>query len=318
MWIDTALPRNARRYRDSYSAAILLAPAIAILGVFGVAPIFYAVYLSLFRYRHGSFAFEGVGNYRRAFEDADFWASVEVTSYYTLLVVPATILVSLVAALLLRPIGRGRGALRTAYFLPYITSVVAAATVWRVLLNPQFGMVNALMESVGLPTQTWLLEPRGVLHIFSGGHIPFDWGPSLSLCCIVLFEVWHSAGFMIVVLIAALATVPRELEDAARIDGAGRWGTVWHVTVPMLAPTLFLLAVVGVIGAFQAFNSFYALTGGVPDASTRNLTMYIYATFYENQQIGYGAAMAAVLAMALGGLTLAQWRLLGRRVYYES
>lgn len=312
------MPRKTAKRRDTWAAAIMLTPALGILGLFGLAPIGYAAYMSLYRYRHGAATFQGVENYRRAFADTGFWASVEVTAYYTVLVVPATILVSLTIALLLRPVGRGRGALRTAYFLPYVTSIVAAATVWRVLLNPQFGMVNALMEFVGLPPQDWLLEPRGVLHLISGGRVPLEWGPGLGLCCIVLFEIWHSAGFMIVVLIAALANVPQELEDAARIDGAGRWHTIRHVTVPMLAPTLFLLAVVGVIGAFQAFNSFYALTGGVPDASTRNLTMYIYATFYENQQIGYGAAMAALLALALGGLTLAQWRLLGRRVYYET
>ncbi len=311
--------RSQRKpYRDSLTALVLLAPAFAILGLFGVAPIIYAAYLSLYRYRYGAVSFEGLGNYQRAMADADFWASVEVTGYYTVLVVPLTLLLSLVAAMLLRPIGRGRGLLRTAYFLPYITSIVAAATVWRVLLNPQFGMLNALLEFMGFPAQAWLLEPRGVLHIISGERIPLDWGPSLSLCCVVLFEIWHSAGFMIVVLIAALSGVPRELEDAARIDGAGRWRTTWSVTVPMIAPTLFLLAVVGVIGAFQAFNSFYALTGGVPDTATRNITMYIYATFYENQRIGYGAAMASLLALALAGLTLAQWRLLGRRVYYES
>lgn len=307
---------SIKRYRDTSTALILLTPALAVLGVFAIAPMIYAIYLSLFRYQ--PIAFNGMGNYRRAFEDAGFWSSVEVTMYYTLIVVPATMLLSLAAAMLLRPIGRGRGVFRTAYFLPYITSIVAAATVWRVLLNPQFGMANAFLELVGLPAQAWLLEPRGILHIISGSRIPLEYGPSLSLCCVIFFEIWHSAGFMIVVLIAALGGVPRELEDAARIDGAGRWRTTWYVTLPMLAPTLFLLAVVGVIGAFQAFNSFYALTGGVPDTATRNLTMYIYAVFYENQQIGYGAAMATLLAFALAGLTLAQWRLLGRRVYYES
>ncbi len=306
------------RHRESFAALVLLTPALAVLSAFGVAPIAYAVYLSVFRYRYGTTSFTGIGNYQRAFADSDFWASVEVTMYYTILIVPATLLLSLGAAMLLRPIGRGRGALRTAYFLPYVTSIVAAATVWRVLLNPQFGMVNALLEFVGLPAQAWLLEPRGALHIISGGWVPLEWGPSLSLCCIMLFEIWHGVGFMIVVLLAALASVPRELEDAARIDGAGRWRTAWSVTVPMLAPTLFLLLVVGVIGAFQAFNSFYALTGGVPDTATRNLTMYIYAMFYENQQIGYGAAMASLLALVLAGLTITQWRLLGRRVYYES
>lgn len=311
-------PVHASRKRETFTAFILLAPALAVLGTFGVAPMIYAGYLSLFRYRYSVVTFSGVDNYRRAIGDENFWASVEVTAYYTLLAVPATLMLSLATAMLLRTIGRGRGVFRTAYFLPYVTSIVAAATVWRVLLNPQFGMANALLEFFGLPAQAWLLEPRGILHIATLGYVPIEWGPSLSLCCIVFFEIWHSAGFMIVVLIAALASVPRELEDAARIDGAGRWQTAWSVTVPMVAPTLFLLAVVGVIGAFQAFNSFYALTGGVPDAATRNLTMYIYATFYENQQIGYGAAMASMLAIALAGLTLAQWRLLGRRVYYES
>src|SRR5690606_4357337 len=129
------------------------------------------------------------------------------------------------------------------YFLPYITSAFAAALVWRAMLNPQTGIVNRALGGLGIPAQQWLLEPRGVLHLISGGLVPVDAGPSLALCCVIAFDVWHGLGFAVVILLAGLASVPRELEDAARIDGANAWQVARHVTLPMLSPTLYFLSI---------------------------------------------------------------------------
>ncbi|MEX2015697.1 MAG: sugar ABC transporter permease, partial [Candidatus Hydrogenedentales bacterium] len=137
---------------------------------------------------------------------------------------------------------------------------------------------------------------------------------------VVVFDVWHQFGFMLVVLLAGLAALPREYDEAARIDGAGRLRAAWHVTLPLLSPVIFFLVVVGLLAAFQSFASFYALTGNGrgPLNTTESLTVHIYTSFYENGRLGYGAAVAVCLAIGLAGLTLAQWRLLGRRVYYEQ
>jgi len=163
----------------------------------------------------------------------------------------------------------------------------------------------------------WLLEPRGVLHLLTHGIVPPDAGPSLALCCVILFEIWHSSGFMIVVLLAGLAAIPRELEESARIDGANWYQLTRNVTIPLLSPTMFFLVVVGAIKSFQAFNSFYALTGDGSAGGTRNMTVYIYSNFYVFGKEGYGAAVATLLSLAIVVLTLVQWRVVGRRVYYE-
>lgn len=314
------LTLGGRNRRETPLAGGLLAPALAVLGVFGIAPIFYALYLSLYGPRDGAMVFTGLANYGEVLRASSFWNSVWVTVFYVLGTVPLTILISFVAADLLHRVTRFRGLLRTLYFLPFITSVVASATVWRVLLDPTAGIANELTAIFGIPAQTWLLEPRGVLHIVTNGMVPASFGPSLALCCIMLFEIWRSCGFMIVVFLAALSAIPREMEDAARLDGASGAQVARNVTLPLLSPTLFFLTVVSVIGSFQTFSSFYALTrdGRGPLDTTQNIIVYIYNTnFYQYERMGYGSAVAVLLALTLIALTLLQWRILGRKVFYQ-
>ncbi len=305
--------------RQSFLGYALVAPAMAILGVFGLYPLGFAVYMSFFEWRGRERTPVGWANYSDALTNADFWNSLSVTVYFALGTVPLTLVLSFVIARLLFQIQRLRGFFRTIYFLPFVTSIVAAAMVWRTLLDPGSGPVTLILQSMGFAPQQWLLEPRGILHLITGGKIAPAVGPSLALCCVMAFEIWRASGFMIVIFLAGLSAIPRELEEAARIDGAGPLRTALHVTLPLLAPTVLFLSIVGVIGAFQAFNSFYALTGDGrgPLDTTQNLVVYIYSNFYEYGRLGYGAAVAALLCAMLVALTLAQWRLLGRKVYYR-
>jgi multiple sugar transport system permease protein len=135
----------------------------------------------------------------------------------------------------------------------------------------------------------------------------------------MLFDVWHGLGFTVVILLAGLSSIPRELEEAARMDGASAWQVSRHVTLPMLSPTLYFLAVSGTIKGFQAFNSFYALTqsGGNTLGTTENMVLYLFANFYEFGRWGYGSAIAALLLAAIIGLTVIQARVARRWVYYE-
>ena len=252
---------RTRRFRDAPIAAFLLAPALLVLGVFGIAPLVFAVYMSLYGGKYGTGPFVGLGNYLEAFRTGAFWHSFLITVYYAAGTIPATLCISFTIAYGLYRIIRARGFFRTLYFLPYVTSAVAAAMIWRALFNPQFGVANEILGLFGAAPQQWLLEPRGVLNLITGGHIPASAGPSLSLCCIILFEIWHGSGFMIVVFLAGLTSIPRELEESARIDGASSFQVIRKVILPLLSPTVFFLAIVSVIKSFQAFNSFYALTG---------------------------------------------------------
>jgi len=314
--------RRTGPLKDAPLAGFLLAPALAVLGVFGVAPLVLAVYLSLFEGKGLNMRFGGLVNYSRALSQEGFWDSFLVTVYYAAGTIPLCLIVSFLVANGLYRLGRGRGLFRTLYFLPYVTSVVAAATVWRVILHPHVGLVNAMLQSWGFSADAlpqWLLEPNGAIHLLTGGVVSEDVGPSLALCCVILFDVWHASGFMIVILLAGLTTIPRELEEAATIDGAGPLQRAWHVTLPLISPTVFFLLIVSVIKGFQAFNSFYALTGNGrgPLDTTQNMTVYIFTNLYEYQRLGYGAAAATLLAVAIVILTLLQWRFVGRRVHYE-
>jgi ABC-type sugar transport system permease subunit len=317
--LDALVARIRRpRLRAHVTAYLLLLPSAVILGVFGIAPLLYAAVLSLYATRRGVGPYVRFGNYARAFDNPEFWNSVSVTLWYALGTVPVTLVASFIIANALNRIVRGRGLFRTAYFLPYVTSTVAAAMVWRLFFQPRYGLANALLVWLGFQPSQWLLEPRGVLFYLTDGRVPPDLGPSVALVCVMLFDIWHSSGFMIVILLAALAAIPRELEDAARIDGANGFQTIRNVVIPLISPTLFFLVIISLIRAFQAFNSFYALTGTGrgPNNSTQSLTVYIYSAF-EYGRWGYGCAVATVLAAGIILLTLAQWRVLGRRVHYE-
>ena len=317
--MDAALERIPRKsLREAATAYALLLPSLIMLGVFGVGPLVYAVVLSLYDSRRGVGPYVRFGNYEHAFHNPEFWNSVSVTAWYAFITVPLTIVVSFLVAEALFRVGRARGFFRTAYFLPYVTSTVAAAMVWRLFFQPRYGLANSLLAAVGAEPNAWLLEPRGLLYHLSEGRIAPEVGPSMALVCVMMFDIWHSSGFMIVVMLAGLAAIPRELEDAARIDGARWMRRTRHVVIPLLSPTLFFLGVIGLIQAFQAFNSFYALTGNGrgPGNSTQSLTVYVYGSF-EYGRWGYGSAVATLLAAAIVILTVVQWRVVGRRVHYE-
>lgn len=309
----------AARKRAAVQAYGYILPAMAVLGVFGLYPLGYALVLSLSARPEDGGGFVGPKHYVDALANEGFRDSVVVTLWYAIGTVPFTIALSVAIGIALFRVRRIAGVLRTAFFLPYVTSVVAAAMVWRELFEPSSGLFNALLGLVGLPGQTWLLEPRGVLHVMTGGAIAPGVGPSLALVCVIVFEVWRSCGFMVVLVLAGLAAVPRELEDAARIDGAGPWRVARHVTLPLLTPTLFFLSVIGMLHALQAFSDIYAMTGDGrgPLNTTQNLPVYIFTNFYEAGRIEYGSAVAVLLALGILMLTALQFGVLGRRVHYE-
>lgn len=312
--------RRARRGSDLWLGLFLLSPALTLLGVFAFIPLVSAFYMSLFDQDLISARFVGFGKYAIAFADPAFWSSVRVTLYYSACVVPLTMTLSFFIANALHRALWGRGFFRTLFFLPYVTSAVASALVWRAIFSHPRGVANLLLEHAGLPAQQWLIEERGLLHIITGGLVPESAGPSLALCCVILFDIWHTSGFMIIVFLAGLTAIPRELEEAARIDGAGALQVMRRVTLPLLSPTLFFLGIIGVIRAFQSFNSFYALTWrpdrGVP-AGTTNMILFIYKKLYEQHDFGYGAAVAVLFTTAIVALTILQWRFVGRRVHYS-
>lgn len=310
-------------WRETGLAYLYLLPALIVVIGFHLLPVGYAFWVSLHNWSIAQGRFVGSGNYERLLTDPDFHNALRTTLWFVVGTVPLELgLGLLIATLLFQPI-RGRGLYRTVFFLPYVTSTVAAAAVWTWLFNPQSGVANALLTSAGLPAQRWLQEPTGVLALFGsawGWSLP-GWaeGPSLALVSIALFSVWQGLGFTVVIYLAGLGNVPRELYEAGRIDGASERQLFRHITLPLLTPTTYFLIILGTIRAFQSFNQVYVMSidhRGGPVGTTQLATVFIYDTFYGQTRLGYGAAAAFILFGIVLLLTLIQVRFLGRRVDY--
>jgi multiple sugar transport system permease protein len=325
-WRSGLTGRIPRRWRDAGLAYLLLLPSALILGTFGFAPLVNALLLSFRDWRLVPGPWIGLRNYQQALtEEPQFWQSLGVTLWYVAGTVPLTLVLGYLIAELLHARIRGLGFYRTLFFLPYIVSPVAAAAVWRWILNPNFGVANAAMARVGAP-QAWLQEEAGLFHLLgqaAGIDLPaWAGGPSLALTCIIGVSVWHALGFAVVVLLAGLSAVPGDVLDAARLDGARGWSLLRDVKLPLLSPTLFFLLIVFTIRAFQTFTQIYVMSidnAGGPQGATRNITLYIVQSFNDHAPRlgpGYGSAVAMILFVIILALTLLQFRVLGRRVHY--
>jgi multiple sugar transport system permease protein len=187
---------------------------------------------------------------------------------------------------------------RAAFFVPYVSSVVAVALVWQWILNPDFGLLNGALAAVGMAPVDWLGDPR------------------TALVAVMLISVWVQLGYQMTVFLAGLQGIPPAYLDAARVDGAGAWQRFWRVTFPLLRPVVLFVLVTGVIGSFQVFTYVYVLTDGGPLHATDVIVYRIYQSAWEFLQFGYASALALLLFALLLGLTWAQFRLLGRRVEY--
>ncbi len=333
-----ARSQRARRFWRNVEGYAYVMPALLFLLVFQLLPIIYAFILSL----HDVSIVKGllpppateVGfkNYTKLFASPTFWQALANTIWYAVGTVSLGLVISLFFALLLsRPI-KGIGIYRTLYFLPYITSLVVSGIVWQWLFRSPDGrgpggLINYILSFFGANTSDFLGESRGIFKlgiqaIFGSGVDVPHWaeGPSLALCVIILLAVWYIVGFDIVVFMAGLANIPKELYDAAKVDGAQGWSLFRYITWPLLSPTTYFLLIVSTIGAFQAFTPIYVTAmppqgAGAPDGSTLTLTlMFNNAAFkYFNEGLGYASTIAMVLFVLLITLSIVQLRFVGRR-----
>lgn len=262
--------------------------------------------------------FIGIDNYIQLVQDHEFWLSLINTLYYVIGTVPCSLVISLLIALLLYRVVLARGFYRTIYFLPVITSLNAVALVWTWIYHPKFGLLNGFLSFFGFAPQRWLMEPTGIISLlfdpilgYIGLSIPtFLGGPSMALTAIILMSIWKGMGYNIVVLLAGLGTIPRELYEAASIDGAGPVSSFRHITLPLIAPTLYFLLITSTIASFQVFNQVYMMTQppGGPLGSTTVAVFYLYEKGFVDFEMGYASALAMVLFVILFAITLIQYR----------
>jgi multiple sugar transport system permease protein len=263
---------------DAIAAWIFLAPALILLSIFLIGPIAYLIYLS---FTTGSFTLTGVHwvgfrNYWRLVLNPDFWQVLGNTFYFTVATIIPSLIIPLGLATLLNQSIALRGLLRTAYFIPSITSLVAVGLGFRWLFQTQ-GPVNALLNILGLESIPWLGSPTWAMPV------------------LILFSSWKQLGFNLVVFLAGLQAIPPSRYEAAELDGANEWQKFWYITLPGLRPTLIFAAITTAIFTLRSFEQVYIITGGGPLNSTNLLVYYIYEQAFALFDFGYAAAAATVL-----------------------
>lgn len=294
--------RQTLRGREAITFYLFILPWVIGFLIFTCGPIVASLVLSFAEYDIVSpIQFIGLGNFKELFNDPLFYTSLSNTLYIVVLAVPLGMVVSFCLALLLNQKVRFMAAYRTAYFIPSIVPAVASAALWLYLLQPQWGLVNGFLELLGISGPGWLSSEL--------------W----SKPAIILMMVWASGGTMIIYL-AGLQDIPQVFYEAAEIDGANGWRKFWHITLPLMTPSIFFTLVLGMIGTFQIFAQIFVLTDGMggPQNSTLVYMIYLYRNGFNFFRMGYASAMAWVLFILILVLTWLQFRTASRWVYYEA
>ncbi|MEP7325302.1 MAG: sugar ABC transporter permease [Gemmatimonadota bacterium] len=290
--------KQAIQSRQSRAGWWFVAPALILIGVFFVLPVLAALALSFTDfdlYSIGDFAnirFVGLANYDALIHNPVFWLALKNTFYFALVTGPLTVSISLGAALLVNaPLVRARGLFRTIYFTPFVTTLVAVAIVWRYMYHPQYGLLNAFLGFFGVHPVNWLGDPH--------------W----AMPAIIMMATWKNFGYNMLILIAGLQSIPEELYEAARLDGAGSIRRFRHVTLPMLGPTLLFVAVITMIGYFQVFTEPYVMTQGGPLKATTTVVLLMYEEGFRWWRMGVAASYAFALFIIILVGTIVQTRL---------
>ncbi|MHB8191095.1 MAG: carbohydrate ABC transporter permease [Ferrimicrobium sp.] len=295
--------------KNTLSAYGLLFPAIAIFAVFFYAPAAFLIYISFFHWGILSTAtkFIGLANFRTLIHQPLFLHSIITTAYYTLVMIPATVLLALGIAMVLREAVTARrgGVWRAAVFLPHVTPVVATSIIWVWIFNPQFGLANFVLTSLHLPALNWLESVH--------------W----ALPAVMIDSLWHSLGLYVIIFLAGLANVPRELLEVANLEGASRRRVFYRIVWPLLSPTTFFVVILATVSSWQAFSQIYAMTGGPhggaggPAFSTTTDALLVYQTAFIYDHFSLAAAMSLVLFVIILLLTLIQKWISNKVVFYR-
>jgi len=295
--VPARLPRRARlERRRARTAALFLAPALLVLVVFVLWPMVNAAWLSFTDAGLiGGGEFVGLENYTALPRDDRFTNALGNTVLYTVVTTPLSVLLALAAALALNRRLRGRGFFRATFFLPFVASLSITAIAWAFLFDPLVGALPAWLGRLGLELGNGVRDPE------------------LAIWIVMFVGIWRNVGFFMVMFLAGLQSIPRELQEAATLDGAGAWGRFRHVTLPLLSNTTMFVAIIAVIFSFQAFDQMYVMTAGGPFFRTETLVMLIYNRGFDNYDMGSATAISWVLVVLVLVVSLAQLGYFRRR-----
>jgi multiple sugar transport system permease protein len=292
---------RGRLGRDNWWAWWFLAPTILGLAALSAGPIFASFGISLTNWDLLSQAkFVGLDNFTSLLSNERFLLALRNTAFYTLTSVPVGLILGLGLALALDQRIRGIAIIRTAYFLPVVTSTTAIALVWLWIYSPRGGLLNEALGLFGVSPQKWISDPF--------------W----SMTSIVIMSVWQGLGTTVIIFLAGLQGIPQEYHDAASVDGAGRWARFRHVTLPLLTPTIFFTGILSFIGSFQVFDQVYVLARpGEPTKATITLVYFIYENGFEHFKMGLASAASWILFLIVAILTILYFRSQSRWVHYQ-
>lgn len=276
--------------RSKYLAlAVLLLPSLAGMFVFLMLPVLSSFVLSFSSWDLiGEIQWTGLANYTTALADPAVLGALRNTLTFILGYLPAVVIIALGLALLLNRRIRGRVVFRAIYFVPVVTSWVAVSLIWKWLLNPQYGLVNVALASIGIKGPGWLFDPQ--------------W----AMTGVVLTSIWKDIGFVTVIYLAGLQDIPEPLYEAAALDGATPWQRFWTITWPMLAPTTFFVTTISLISSFQVFDQVWIMTQGGPAGATSVMVELIYKNAFSYYKMGYASAISWILFALIFAVTIAQ------------
>lgn len=293
--------KKARRSESIWGYA-LLGPSLLLFLTFVAGPILSSFILSFHSWNMlSSPDFVGGDNYRMLTEDARLLKVLGNTFYFAVASVVAKMVIGVVLAQMVNSIRSKTvtSILESVYFFPILLPLSVIAMVWGLMFNTDFGVVNALLQSIGLSKIPWFTD--------------MQW----AMRSIILLDVWKGLGFYFIIFLVALRNVPKDFHEAAEIDGAGGWMKFWRISLPIISPSSFFLLITGVIGSLQIFDSAYILTRGGPGDATRTFVLYLWETAFQKLNMGYGTALAVLLFVIVLIITLLQF-VLGRRwVHYD-
>lgn len=281
-----------KRKNEAFWGWVFFAPTLIGLLILNIIPIFQTIYQSFFQ--TGAFGkgneFVGFDNYTQLFSDVEVWRSLLNTILYTLMEVPTSIIIALILAVLLNRKMKGRSFYRTIYFLPMVAAPAAVAMVWRWLYNSEFGLLNHILQFIGLKPVNWISNPN------------------IALVSVAIVGIWSVIGYNMVLFLAGLQEIPGDYYEAASIDGAGSIRQFFHITVPLISPTMFFVTITRVIGAMQVFDVIYMMIDNTNPAlpSTRSLVYLFYEYSFIEGNRGYGSTIVVLLLAIIMIITVIQ------------
>ncbi|MFD2329312.1 carbohydrate ABC transporter permease [Cohnella sp. GCM10020058] len=287
------------RLRKALPGYLFLLPSCVLFAVFMFTPIFRGLQLSFQQWTVSGYEWVGFSNYKTVFSDAFFWKSLGITGIFTVITVAAGLVLSLAAAFAIDPFKeKTQNVFKAAFYLPSVAPIVIVSIIWLWLYHPSFGLLNYLLDLAGLKPVLWLGDPQ------------------VALFSIILMTVAVSQGPNILILVTSLGGIPKDYQEAARMDGANLWQEIVHIKLPMLKPTMTYLVVVNTVGSFQVFAPVYMLTSGGPNRATTTIGFLIYENAFKKFDFGIASAQAIVLLAIVMIVAIFQFRTMAGDLEY--